>query len=392
MNDDLGCGQDNNSGLIGRHPNIHYRYNPFEIAVTGNSASDLIPLANGLVREWSRTRKVGVAASDGIEKHLGIKGKCKFDPIVMGAVSTLIIEETHYTQSSSHAISNYDLPVALIDADIVLILGKTSKPDTAQILVVDKNQLKLDDVIENEGENLIAVCGNELSNSEIERWNIPYLPKGDVNGIRKVVDDYLQKKIRRNPIYGLVLTGGKSTRMNRDKALLEYHGRTQAEHCYELLSKYCAEVFISNRQDQKMARGQRHLPQIHDVFKDFGPLGGILTALQKKPATAWLVLACDLPFIDDETIENLIQGRNPYKMATAYKSSLHGFPEPLCAIYEPKSIHRLFQFLSLGYKCPRKVLINSDVHLLVSPNIRALKNVNTVSEYEQVRNQIKPFL
>ena len=166
--------------------------------------------------------------------------------------------------------------------------------------------------------------------------------------------------------------------------------KTQTEHCFSLLSKYCSEVFISNRPDQEMARGQQGLPQINDVFNDFGPLGGILTALQNKPDRAWLVLACDLPFIDDETIAYLIQERNPYKMATAYKSSHEGFPEPLCAIYEPKSIHRFFQFLSLGYKCPRKVLINSDIRLLEPVNEKALENVNSPSEYEQVRSQILP--
>jgi molybdopterin-guanine dinucleotide biosynthesis protein A len=72
--------------------------------------------------------------------------------------------------------------------------------------------------------------------------------------------------------------------------------------------------------------------------------------------------------------------RNPFKLATAYVSANDGFPEPLCAIYEPKSVFRLMQFLAFGYHCPRKVLINSDTWLLELAETCALDNVNTPAE------------
>ena len=47
------------------------------------------------------------------------------------------------------------------------------------------------------------------------------------------------------------------------------------------------------------------------------------------------MLACDLPFLADETLRHLIEHRDPSRLATAYRSSHDGLPEPLCAIWEP---------------------------------------------------------
>src|SRR5690606_23250199 len=106
------------------------------------------------------------------------------------------------------------------------------------------------------------------------------------------------------------------------------------------------------------------------------------------PEAAWLVLACDLPFMDAPTLEHLVRGRNPFKMATAYFSQPQGLPEPLCAIYEPKSIYRLLNFLASGYHCPRKVLVNSDVQSVEALNPLALTNVNEPKEYEAALAQL----
>jgi len=73
-------------------------------------------------------------------------------------------------------------------------------------------------------------------------------------------------QMNKTPLYGLVLSGGKSTRMKKDKSTLEYYGKTQTQFCYELLSRYCTQVFISNRKEQKDLGGHKGLPQIHDTF------------------------------------------------------------------------------------------------------------------------------
>jgi molybdopterin-guanine dinucleotide biosynthesis protein A len=191
------------------------------------------------------------------------------------------------------------------------------------------------------------------------------------------------------PIYGLVLTGGKSSRMKKDKAALQYHGESQAEICYKLLTDHCEKVFISTRKEQGFDTCQKSLPQLHDVYSGVGPLGGILTAFQAHANVAWLVLACDLPFVEHATIAYLIENRDPRKLATAFLSSTDDLPEPLCAIYEPDSIEQLNAFHFRGCNCPRKILINSDVHLLKQENENSLVNVNSPQEYEDARRSLE---
>src|SRR5690606_27984865 len=127
---------------------------------------------------------------------------------------------------------------------------------------------------------------------------------------------------------------------------------------------FCDDVYISVRAEQSGGGVYDQYPRLEDIFVGFGPLGGILSAQMAQPEAAWVVLACDLPNLAVNTIEQLITERNPFKLATAFVSERDGLPEPLCAIYEPKSLQRLLAFLALGYRCPRKVLINSDTQLL----------------------------
>jgi molybdopterin converting factor small subunit len=115
-----------------------------------------------------------------------------------------------------------------------------------------------------------------------------------------------------------------------------------------------------------------------------------MAAQAKYPEVAWLVLACDLPFLDDGTLTTLIAARQPQRLATAFRSSHDVLPEPLCAIYEPASREAILAHAASGKNCPRKFLINSDVHLLDEPNPHALDNVNTPDEYGSAIAALSP--
>jgi len=182
-------------------------------------------------------------------------------------------------------------------------------------------------------------------------------------------------------VYGLVLAGGRSTRMQRDKASLNYHGRTQLERAMSLLQPHVTRAFISVRPDQTGDPLRARYEQIVDTQAGLGPIAGILAAQAQYPQAAWLVLACDLPFLDDSTLAHLLFARQPQRLATAYRSSHDGLPEPLCAIYEPSSREALLAHVAGGRNCPRKFLINADALLIDEPNPRALDNVNTPDEY-----------
>ncbi len=183
-------------------------------------------------------------------------------------------------------------------------------------------------------------------------------------------------------MYGLVLAGGRSSRMQRDKAALAYHGRTQLEWAMDLITPFVQRAFVSVRPDQASDPVRAKFAQIVDTADNLGPIAGIMAAQAAHPDAAWLVLACDLPFLDAATLKHLIWARQEDKPATAYRSSHDGLPEPLCAIYEPASRESIATYVATtGKNCPRKFLIRSDAHLIEEPNPRALDNVNTPEEY-----------
>ncbi len=190
------------------------------------------------------------------------------------------------------------------------------------------------------------------------------------------------------PLYGLVLTGGRSKRMQRDKAALEYAGRSQLARAMTLLEPLVERCFVSTRADQKHDAQRAAYAQIVDQLDDIGPMAGLHAALHSHPQAAWLVLACDLPFLDAATLQQLIAARAPQRLASAFRSSHDGNPEPLCAIYEPASRTTIDAWIAADQRCPRKFLAQADVQLLTLNNARALDNVNTADEYQQASQRL----
>lgn len=192
------------------------------------------------------------------------------------------------------------------------------------------------------------------------------------------------------PLNGLLLAGGQSRRMGKDKATLSYGGKTQPERAAELLRARCAETFLSLRTDQTPPSEVADLPTVRDCVSGAGPLTGILSAFAQDPDAAWLVIACDLPFLDGATLDHLLAERDSTRIATAYRSAHDGLPEPLCAVYEPHARPTLLDFAERDVRCPRKILINTDPLLLDLLNPRALDNVNTPEDYAEATQALAP--
>ena len=191
-------------------------------------------------------------------------------------------------------------------------------------------------------------------------------------------------------LFGLVLVGGKSLRMGRDKALISYNGTdTQLERSSALLRSECQKVFVSQRKAQAF-----ELPSfahvIYDSVKEVkGALCGILSAMHKYPDEHWLVIACDLPNLEANTLRKLVREfESESPQLIAYKSSYDGLPEPLCAIYPAESLGELLAYSSeLDSYCPRKILMAMNARLVEQDNPTSLNNVNTTSEYhESIKN------
>ncbi len=192
------------------------------------------------------------------------------------------------------------------------------------------------------------------------------------------------------PLHGLVLAGGRSSRMGADKAALAHpDGRTLARRTHDLLADAgCEDVVLSLRHDQEIPVGFFDLPDIR-IVRDpedtaGGPLAGIIAAMSLQPEADWLVLACDLPRLDTATLLHLISSKLPDELFLSYRSEFDGLPEPLCALYAPAAMPLL---RDMEFRCPRKLLIRHECRLLEPVTPRALDNANTPDDWQSA---IKP--
>lgn len=187
------------------------------------------------------------------------------------------------------------------------------------------------------------------------------------------------------PLSGLVLAGGRSSRMQEDKATLVFGRQPQLAEAYALVAPRVGRAFVSVRMDQRQEPVRARFPQVVDGSEGRGPIAGILAAQAFDPAAAWLVVACDLPLLDGATLDELIAGRDPARVATAFRSAHDGLPEPLCAIWEPASATLLSRWAASGQSCPRRFLMHHDARLLDAARPRALDNANTPQDAASVR-------
>lgn len=181
----------------------------------------------------------------------------------------------------------------------------------------------------------------------------------------------------------IVLAGGHSRRMGRDKAALEVDGKSQLGRTVALLESLHIPVYVSVRADQKTDPVRRGFSLLFDSVADFGPLAGIHAALSHRP-TPWLVVACDLPRLDGPTLDELIAAHDASHSATAIRSEYDALPEPLCAIWSPLMLPAVEAAMTADRRCARKLLIQNDAVLIDPPSHGALDNANTPRDLERI--------
>lgn len=135
--------------------------------------------------------------------------------------------------------------------------------------------------------------------------------------------------VQMEAVTAFVLAGGKSLRMGRDKALLQFDGKTLLERALALASTVAAEVKIVG----DPAKYGKSGPVVSDIYLDRGPLGGIHAALSDTDTDLNLILATDLPFVVPAFLQHLIAtARSTGALVTVPK--VGRFFEPLCAVYK----------------------------------------------------------
>lgn len=191
-------------------------------------------------------------------------------------------------------------------------------------------------------------------------------------------------------LVGLILAGGKSERMGCDKGMLKYHGRTQRTWLSTLLGEFCRRVFVSIRPGQIVEPAEAIEVIVDELpYLNCGPMGALLSAIEHHPGHAWLVVSCDLPFLDRSTVKCLLTERNSLCLATAFVNSETGRPEPLVTIYEAEFMRGLPSAFSAGANSMMKILHASDnVKLVRNYDARWIKSADTPEEFQQAMSSL----
>ncbi|MEO1412614.1 MAG: NTP transferase domain-containing protein [Bacteroidota bacterium] len=327
---------------------------------------------------------------DGIQQHLGPSTRIGYVDAKHQAVAPEkpnlhrhLIDKIAFRQVNLHGDQHTHLYRPLLsETDFMLINGNHFVARQQVVLLSSAKKESLRRKLDRLGEVIAFVQDDEevydFLREAIPHWaDLPLFPLHDPAALA----DFLQQAVRPAPIKGLVLAGGKSQRMGRDKGAISYHGKAQREHMADLLSELTEETYLSVAPGTQV---ESQYPLLEDRFLGLGPFGGLLTAFQRDPNAAWLVVACDQPLLQQRHLRLLLEQRETYRVATCFHNPDTRFPEPLMTLWEPKAYSVLSQFLTRGYSCLRKVLINASVREIEVEDHSFMLNVNTPEEYRSL--------
>lgn len=183
---------------------------------------------------------------------------------------------------------------------------------------------------------------------------------------------------------GIILAGGKSSRMGFDKGLLEVHGKKCIEYLLDALSAVSDHIIISANSD---SYNYLNFPVYEDTIKDCGPLGGIYTALNVSQTERNIIVACDMPFISVDLLKFFIDQSEGYQIAVPITD---GKRHPLCGYYAKHIVPQLKTLLQNKVFKMQEILKSFNTKEIVldaslsfySPKL--LANINSQQELSQV--------
>lgn len=190
-------------------------------------------------------------------------------------------------------------------------------------------------------------------------------------------------------LYGLVVCGGKSSRMGSDKSLLNYHGKPQRYHLYELMKPLCDRVFIScNRLQAPDIPAEYEVLVDDDVYENMGPLAALLTAYKHYPDSAFMLVGCDYPYVDSDALITLSKATLQSKNAVAYYNMQAEKYEPLLSGFQYFKEYYINSNLNLQNLSLQQILHNVCADIIIPKNDLIIKSIDTEDEYNKTLMQL----
>ena len=195
-------------------------------------------------------------------------------------------------------------------------------------------------------------------------------------------------------VVGVVLAGGRSRRMGRDKALLALDGSALVRRAASVLSAVCEQTVLA------VAPGRRYssVPLVHveDRLADCGPLAGLEAALAWAAPRSVLVLACDLPRVEAALLRRLLGaggGSLPASRPCARLASRDERLQPLCGLYSAACGEVFSELLDNGERSVLRALESIDSMRVAFDDIDPdpFLNVNTPADFESAGGQLAAF-
>lgn len=147
-------------------------------------------------------------------------------------------------------------------------------------------------------------------------------------------------------LIGVILCGGKSTRMGTDKGLLKLQAGTWAQTAADKMNALKLPVVLSINKDQFDAYSavfpSSNLVIDLNSLDIHGPLCGLLSVHAHHPHEDLMILGCDLPLMDVELLKELLNNYNLQKDKDAFVFTTDGEPEPLCGIYKHSALQQIY--------------------------------------------------
>ncbi len=184
-------------------------------------------------------------------------------------------------------------------------------------------------------------------------------------------------------VAGFVLAGGLSSRMGRDKALLEMEGVPLVQRIAGQVSNAAGTCTIIGHLDRYLHLGY---PVVPDRLPGLGPLGGIVTALESTSATWNLIVACDMPLVTGEFLGLLVGSAMEADGDVFLPVSGLDRLEPLCAVYRRECALKLAGALDSGVRKVRQALDGLRVVRWEVPQNHLFTNLNTVQDWDRIQN------